>query len=1066
MITFEKINEKYDVIIKKIYKNYFFANLDYEFYKKFVVYAFLEAEKENSDNIETYFRKYLNNSMKEYVKTMFQDIVSAFSLFSNFIERKIKNVSNYEEALDELKKVASFLNSVYDNYDISYFQEFLNNLKLFKMVQIVVDKNLSIIERGKLDTIFSNEILTGILQVYCLNNNIDFICLDDEDFTADDKLVVSSMHLSGGVITNLEDPLPHEEILKLFREYSMGNEKAKEKIIIHNFKLVLKIARKYTHLCQSLSLMDLFQEGNMGLMKAIEMFDPNKGCKFSTYAYTWIDNFISRAVYNKDKLIRIPLHKNWQLAKFWSVSNELERELGRKATDKELADALNIPVEKVRILKRVPMGTTSLNEVVGEEHDTELIDLYEDKDAEDFVDAIINSDIIESFKEALDRVKSLKDREKEILCLRLGINGDPMTLEEIGVIYKVTRERIRQIEVKAISKFRASKEAKSFLIYSGDPRLASTFLRSSRDKKNGIKPSVEEKPKSKVIVEESKKALTEESKKVETPFFGTEWHMVSKTNYGKSVKRTIYDYFSEYSKEEVDFVLLNLSEKEKYLIKLRYGEDLEHPVMSSSFTMQKSKIFTYILLPKIAALLKLNRNLQLTEEEQKNLHRSINDKISNEDRKNKIKTIYQYLSKFSREEVDAEILLLSEKEKEVIRFRNGEDLDNPKPTIQWNSKMYPKYINIINKIRRRLEKKKQKQRILTIYELLKKYSKEEIDELLLELKDEDKQLIYYANGEDLNNPVRCEDWNEELEAKYELLIKKLKTLLRLRKTKVSKSKKIYEKEKKPRKKRTYTIKTIYQHLCEFSKEEVDEEILFLSEEEKDLIRIRNGEDLENPKPSKDWNSKMYPKYQRIIQKLRSRLMKKRKLKEKKILTIYALLNSNKEEVDELLLELTNEEKLLMFYANGEDLNNPVRIKDWTDEMEVRYKLLQRKLRMLLKVKKEKMTNITPVVGSNNSASSLVQNLENPVYKELETDIVRKVESKEFFVALKKLTLKENMVILLRFGFVDGVCYPVLSIATFFGISVEEIYEIMRKVLLLVNELTESAVLSKKKTPSL
>lgn len=367
-----------------------------------------------------------------------------------------------EQAVEEIMRLSE---NTGNEITLAEIGEHLSRIKLNKdqidEVYDLVEKNgISIVDTrepngNELEDVEEDEVDVDDGLVLKTNGEIDVDATVPKSLPTDDAVRMYLKEI--GKVPLLTGAEERELAIRM----EQGDEEAKKKLCESNLRLVVSIAKRYLN--RGLSFLDLIQEGNLGLIKAVDKFDYTKGYKFSTYATWWIRQAITRSIADQARTIRIPVHMVETINKLIRISRQLLQELGREPTSEEIAKEMGITVEKVREIKKISQDPVSLETPIGEEEDSHLGDFIPDDDVPAPVEAAAYSMLKEQLMEVLD---TLSDREKKVLMLRFGLeDGRPRTLEEVGKEFNVTRERIRQIEAKALRKLRHPSRSKKLRDY-------------------------------------------------------------------------------------------------------------------------------------------------------------------------------------------------------------------------------------------------------------------------------------------------------------------------------------------------------------------------------------------------------------------------------------------------------------------------------------------------------------------------------------------------------------------------------------------------------------------------
>ena len=458
----ENIYSHFLTEINEIYSSYKYL-LSYEDYELLVI-KIISKSQDNylSKDYSKFLKRKIIIELSEKIMRDLNNSKTSIILINNYINLKFENSTN---CIDNFDKLYNFFKKYNFNLNPDIIIELININKIFNsMVTTIYKKYQKQIISGKFENLFDNELLLITIETYCMINNITIEQLDNKkEIINVESTDIIKMYLKEigekSILTSNEE----KELCKRIKD---GDLDAKKEFIERNLKLVVSIAKNYVG--RGLDFLDLIQEGNMGLINAVNKYDISKGFKFSTYATWWIKQSINRGLADKGRNIRVPVYIQTKINSYKKIVNILESQLGRAPTTNEIANEMGLSISKVINLQKLAEDTTSINKTVGEDEDNELVDFIPSQQRspeEEAIDNTLNFQVQKLFQEC-----KLNPKEIDILMLRYGLNNHkPMTLDEIGEKYQVTRERIRQIEAKAFMKIRKSRYVKDLAVFMENP---------------------------------------------------------------------------------------------------------------------------------------------------------------------------------------------------------------------------------------------------------------------------------------------------------------------------------------------------------------------------------------------------------------------------------------------------------------------------------------------------------------------------------------------------------------------------------------------------------------------
>lgn len=675
-ITIDTINElsiddiynNLSPLFNKTYKKFSFVSMTEEEYNLMVRKAILESVSayDGSGDYKKYILRKISKSILTKIKEDIGDPSKSFDIINGYINQEFPRNIDYDNAINSFNKLENFLELCDFILSTDIIEKLINeNTLIRKLLNAIFEMDKEEIVNGKFDESYS-ELIISFIEIYCKKNNIKIkeVELKYEDFGAFASQDSTSIYLKE--IQNY-GRYSKEEELEIITRIKNGDIKARNEFLEHNLRLVVSVAKKYQG--RNIPLIDLIQEGNIGLMKALDEFDINKECKFSTYATNWITAFITRYIADKSRNIRLPANFYYEISNFRKIKNCLERELGREPTVLELVRKTGKGKDTILRYFTYLNDTKSLDDKVGEKEGTDFSYFIPSKD-ESLEKSAIKKDLSTRMSELLEKC-NLNEKEIDVLSSRYGLNGrDVLTLEEIGQKYGVTRERIRQIETKALKKIRNSSHVKEFADFTDDPVNAMNNLMKMR-KAYLFNP------------------------------YSFKKNIISKDEDNND--KNIYVIYADkgFFKEEVDEAIKSLSEEEIDLLKSRYGENLDKCPTTRMNRNELVEKFTHGLFPKILLIMKNNREKNMIKEPKK-------------ERKKYMKmprNIYAIFREqgYSEEELTKAINSLPEDEVEILKSIYGADFTKL-PTVTLSKEEKTKLYSVIfAKIRRKIKRDRNSQ---------------------------------------------------------------------------------------------------------------------------------------------------------------------------------------------------------------------------------------------------------------------------------------------------------------------------------------------------------------------
>lgn len=710
--------------------------------------------KSNNTDENLAVEKYLKENIDESIGLVFTSMKNErLKIFNEFSSANITFTSSNKKNTEEFLKIADFFKDIcYSLTQDDALEIIKSNKKLEKAIKPLVDKNIKKIRNTDFSSVTDNETLISFMEAYCLKKDISLVEdaeLINENYEKLLKDNSDSPYVSDAVkiyLKSIAKPiLSAEEELYLAREMKNGDKKAKDELIERNLKLVVSIAKKY--IGRGVPFLDLIQDGNLGLMKAVDMFEPDKGYKLSTYATWWIRQSITRGIFNNGRTIRVPVHFHERLVKYRKVTDELAGRLGREPTIEEIAKELGTSLDFIKEIYNVRNDSISINTFIGEDEDSELEYFIADEKVS--IEKDYEMKELKQKVEELIESTNLSERERSVIKLRFGIDqpGDTAhTLEEIGKKFDVSREMIRQIEKRALKKLRFARKVKGLEAYLDNPSAALDNLDKLRQ---GL------------VIEDSGNNKT-------------------KSFYAPPEKLLLPDCLNGYQKKEIISVLESMFNNKLRNLPDSFKEKLKM-LSVDEFSSIEINTFNNIIAPVVKQELENNKEKIITQEEDENIESEI-------ELMNKVKTFTEIFEGYKIEEVIENIEGLKPSNLEIIHKRFGDNYDE-NILDSLNQEEKAKFHNIILRIKRKIDKQNQEKKDLSvnmddglkkdtieeqspkiINETAKENMEQEINNTTLLINKEESDVIMNNNLETetnqnqvLETPVKINESNIEVE---------------------------------------------------------------------------------------------------------------------------------------------------------------------------------------------------------------------------------------------------------------------------------------------------------------